>query len=43
LHEQVATIAAGGGDLPVAPTLATVQRMVAGVLTIMMRDGHGDA
>jgi hypothetical protein len=36
-------IAAGGGDLPDAPMLATMQRMVAGVLTVMMRDGHGDA
>jgi hypothetical protein len=43
LQEQVTRIAADRGDWPDAPTLATVKRVVTGMLAVMSRDDHGDA
>jgi hypothetical protein len=43
LHEQVTAIAVGGGDWPDAPTLATVKRVVTGILAAMVCDMQGDA
>jgi hypothetical protein len=43
LHEQVTAIAAGGGEWPDAPTLATVKRVVSGILAVMVSDSQGDA
>ncbi len=40
---QVTAITAGAGEWLDAPTLATVKRVVAGVLTIMVCDSQGDA
>jgi hypothetical protein len=43
LHEQVTRMAAGGGEWPDVPTLATVQRVVTGILAVLIRDDNGNA